>query len=296
MTAALMFSVNGTVSKLLMETLDATRLSQLRASAAFVVLLVVVSILRPQSLKLKGWREFRLLALYGILGVTMTQWLYFIGIHLLPVGVALILEFTAPLMVAIWVKFAWSHHVQRTTWFGLFIALGGLVLITEVWNGFRLDVLGVTASLGAAAALAIYYLAGERLLTGEFQRDSLSLTMWGFGMAAAFWAVFQPWWTFPWSELAGSGDIATGAATFSAPLWLMATWMVVMGTVLPFWLALKAMNHITAQQASAVGMTEPVLASVVALIVMGEILSAWQIIGGLVTLTGIGIAEAARQK
>ncbi len=296
MTAALMFSVNGTVSKLLMETLDATRLSQLRASAAFVVLLVVVSILRPQSLKLKGWREFRLLALYGILGVTMTQWLYFIGIHLLPVGVALILEFTAPLMVAIWVKFAWSHHVQRTTWFGLFIALGGLVLITEVWNGFRLDVLGVTASLGAAAALAIYYLAGERLLTGEFQRDSLSLTMWGFGMAAAFWAVFQPWWTFPWRELAGSGDIATGAATFSAPLWLMATWMVVMGTVLPFWLALKAMNHITAQQASAVGMTEPVLASVVALIVMGEILSAWQIIGGLVTLTGIGIAEAARQK
>ncbi len=296
MTAALMFSINGTVSKLLMETLDATRLSQLRASAAFVVLLVVVSILRPRSLKLKGWREFRLLALYGILGVTMTQWLYFIGIHLLPVGVALILEFTAPLMVAIWVKFAWSHHVQRTTWLGLFIALGGLVLITEVWNGFRLDVLGVTASLGAAAALAIYYLAGERLLTGEFQRDSLSLTMWGFGMAAAFWAVFQPWWTFPWSELGGSGDIATGAATLSAPLWLMATWMVVMGTVLPFWLALKAMNHITAQQASAVGMTEPVLASVVALIVMGEILSAWQIIGGLVTLTGIGIAEAARQK
>lgn len=296
MTAALLFSINGTVSKLLMETLDATRLSQLRASAAFVVLLVVVTAIRPRALKLKGWRELRLLALYGILGVTMTQWLYFIGIHLLPVGVALILEFTAPLMVAVWVKFAWSHHVQRTTWLGLFVALSGLVLITEVWNGFRLDVLGVTASLGAAAALAIYYLAGERLLSGEYQRDSLSLTMWGFGMAAAFWAIFQPWWTFPWSELGGSGDIATGSATFTAPLWLMAAWMVVMGTVIPFWLALKAMNHITAQQASAVGMTEPVLASVVALIVMGEVLSTWQIVGGLVTLTGIGIAEAARQR
>jgi hypothetical protein len=76
----------------------------------------------------------------------------------------------------------------------------------------------------------------------------------------------------------------------------MAAWMVVMGTVLPFWLALKAMNHITAQQASAVGMTEPVLASAVALVVMGEVLSTWQIIGGLVTLAGIGIAETARQK
>lgn len=296
MTAALLFSVNGTVSKLLMETLDATRLSQLRASAAFVVLLVVVSLVRPSALRLQGWKEFRLLALYGILGVTMTQWLYFIGIHLLPVGVALILEFTAPLMVAVWVKFAWSHHVQRTTWLGLFIALSGLVLITEVWNGFRLDVLGVSASLGAAAALAIYYLAGERLLTGEYQRDSLSLTMWGFGMAAAFWAVFQPWWTFPWSELSGAGEITTGSASFTTPLWLMACWMVVMGTVMPFWLALKAMNHITAQQASAVGMTEPVLASVVALIVMGEVLSTWQIVGGLVTLAGIGLAEAARQK
>jgi drug/metabolite transporter (DMT)-like permease len=296
MSAALLFSINGTVSKLLMEHLDATRLSQLRSSAAFVVLLIAVLITRPHALKLHGWGEFRLIALYGILGVTMTQWLYFIGIHLLPVGVALILEFTAPLMVAVWVKFAWSHHIQRMVWLGLFIALSGLVLITEVWNGFRLDVLGVTASLGAAAALAIYYLAGERLLTGTYQRDSLSLTMWGFGMAAVFWAVFQPWWTFPFESLSGTGQIVTSAFDLDAPLWGMATWMVVMGTVLPFWLSLLAMKHISAQQASAIGMTEPVLASVVAWLVMGETLSLWQVVGGLVTLTGIGVAEAARSR
>lgn len=296
MSAALLFSINGTVSKLLMEQLDATRLSQLRASAAFVVLFVAVVITRPRALRIRGWGELRLLALYGILGVTMTQWLYFIGIHLLPVGVALILEFTAPLMVAVWVKFAWNHHIPRLVWLGLFVALSGLVLITEVWNGFRLDVVGVTASLGAAAALAIYYLAGERLLTGEYQRDSLSLTMWGFGMAAAFWAVFQPWWTFPFERLSGTGEIATSAISFEAPLWGMAMWMVVMGTVLPFWLALMAMNHISAQQASAIGMTEPVLASIVAWIVMSETLSLWQVVGGLVTLAGISIAEVARAR
>ena len=279
-----------------MNELDATRLSQLRASAAFLVLFVVVLVTRPGALRLKGWRELRLLMLYGIFGVTMTQWLYFIGIHLLPVGVALILEFTAPLMVALWVKFAWNHHIQRLTWLGLCIALGGLVLITEVWNGFRLDVLGVSASLGAAAALALYYLAGERLLTGEYQRDSLSLTMWGFGMAAMFWAIFQPWWTFPWSALGGSGQIAAGGSSFESPLWVMAAWMVVMGTVMPFWLALMAMKHISAQQASAVGMLEPVLASMVAWMVMGEVLSLWQVVGGAVTLAGIGIAEVSRSR
>ena len=60
--------------------------------------------------------------------------------------------------------------------------------------------------------------------------------------------------------------------------------------------ALMAMKHISAQQASAVGMLEPVLASIVAWMVMGEVLSLWQVVGGAVTLAGIGIAEVSRSR
>lgn len=291
--AALMWGLNGSVSKGLLDTgISTMRLSQFRVTFAWLILFVFIAIARRSSLRIHSRREFGILALYGLLGVTMTQWLYFVAIHLLPVGVALIIEYTAPLMVAVWVKFAWSHHVPRMTWLGLMVALSGLVMITEAWDGFTLDGVGVAAALGAAAALALYFLAGEKALHTDPPRDSLSLTMWGFTFATAFWAIVQPWWSFPWEYL--TGDYAfTESLVLPRPL--LAVTMVIVGTVLPFWIGLSAMNHITSQQASATGMTEPVFASIFAWILLGELLSGWQIIGGVVTLGGVLIAEMARR-
>lgn len=293
LAAASMWAVNGTISKGLLDTgISAMRLSQLRVSFAWLILFIGLAIFKRSTLRIRSRHEFKLMAMYGLLGVTMTQWLYFVAIHLLPVGVALILELTAPLMVALWVKFAWSHHVPRFTWVGLAIALTGLTLITEVWTGFSLNLIGVVSALGAAAALAIYYIVGEKVLHAEEPRDALSLTMWGFAFATAFWAIFQPWWSFPWEYLSGT-------YTFSQGLELtrlnMAIFMVLIGTVIPFWLSLKAMKFINAQQASAMGLTEPVLASLVAWLILSEHLSGWQIVGGAVTLLGITVAEWARK-
>lgn len=291
--AAALWAINGSVSKSLLEAgISSMRLAQLRVTMAFLILLAIVAITRPAALRIRDRKELAILALYGLAGVTMTQWLYFIGITLLPVGVALVLEFTAPLMVAIWVKFAWNHHVPRLAWAGLATALTGLVLITEVWNGFRLDGLGVAASLGAAAALALYYLTGEKALGGDHPRDPLSLTMWGFAFATAFWAVFQPVWQFPWDFLNGSIELLPGTAS---PKVALVAWMVVLGTVVPFWLVLVAMKRISAQQAAGLGMTEPVLASFWAWFLLGENLSSWQIVGGVVTLSGVTLAEIARR-
>ena len=288
-----MWAVNGTVSKGLLDTgISAMRLSQLRVSAAWLILVVVIVLTNRAAFRIRSKHEFLLMAMYGLLGVTMTQWLYFVAIHLLPVGVALVLELTAPLMVAIWVKFAWSHHVPRLTWLGLAVALTGLTFITEIWTGFTLNLLGVAAALGAAAALAIYYIVGEKVLHQSVPRDPLSLTMWGFAFATAFWALFQPWWSFPWQYLEGTYEFNE---SLELPRYAMAAFMILIGTVIPFWLSLKAMQFINAQQASAMGLTEPVLAATVAWIILGELLSGFQILGAIVTLLGITIAEWARK-
>lgn len=288
-----MWAVNGTVSKGLLDTgISAMRLSQLRVSAAWLILVVVIVLTNRAAFRIRSKHELLLMAMYGLLGVTMTQWLYFVAINLLPVGVALVLEFTAPLMVAIWVKFAWNHHVPRLTWLGLAVALTGLTFITEIWTGFTLNLLGVGAALGAAAALAIYYIVGEKVLHQSEPRDPLSLTMWGFAFATAFWALFQPWWSFPWQYFEGTYEFNE---TLTLPRYAMAAFMILIGTVIPFWLSLKAMQFISAQQASAMGLTEPVMASTVAWIVLGEFLSGFQILGAVVTLMGITIAERARR-
>jgi drug/metabolite transporter (DMT)-like permease len=288
LTAAVLFGINGTVSKAIMLSgMSAERLSQFRSTAAFLVLLIVVAITNRRALRIRRG-EIKLILAYGVLGVTMTQYLYFIGIKLLPVGIALLIEFTAPIMVALWVRFGEREHVRPTVWVGLLFALMGLGLVGEVWNGLTLNGLGVLACFGAAAALALYYILGERGLKG---RDPLSLTTWGVGAAALFWALVAPWWSFPWNALAGSTTLDNG---MTLPLVGLATYMVLFGTVTSFALVLFSLRHIRASQASVVGMTEPLFAAAVAFLVLGEVLSGIQLVGAIIVLSGVLLAERSR--
>ena len=288
LAASIIFGINGTVSKAIMLTgISPERLSQFRATAAFLVLLVFLLITNRSALKIKR-SEIKLILAYGVLGVTMTQYLYFVALKLLPVGVALLIEFTAPIMIALWVRYAYKERVRPTVWVGLFLALFGLGLVGEVWRGLTFSGLGVAAALGAAVALALYYLAGER---GLKERDPVSLTTYGFGSAAAFWALVAPWWSFPWHTLSGSTTLDNG---LTLPIAGLATFMVLFGTVTAFALVLFSLHHLSASQASAVGMTEPLFASAVAFVALGEVLSGIQLIGAATVLAGVFIAENSR--
>ena len=287
--AAVLFALNGTVSKqLLLGGVDSTRLSQLRVTGAFAVLFMVVLVTKRATIRIRR-QEIPTMLVYGIAGIAMTQWLYFVAITRLPVGVALLVEFTAPVMVALWIRFAWQQPVRNLVWGALALAMVGLALVGQVWDGFTLDGLGLVAGLGAAVALAIYYLVGERAVR---DRDPMSLTMWGMGAAALMWAVIAPWWTFPWSSIgAVHGEI--GPVTDIGGWWL-ATYMVLLGTVVPFALVLFSLKYLTAAQASVVGLADPLLASAIAWVVLGESLGPVQILGGAVVLGGVLLAERSR--
>jgi drug/metabolite transporter (DMT)-like permease len=291
--AAVLFALNGTVSKsILLSGFDATRLSQFRVTAAFLILVAVVAITQPGALRLRR-SEIPVLLAFGVLGIAMTQYLYFVAIKLLPVGVALLIEFTAPIMVALWVRFGMHEQLNRLVWVGLAVALTGLALVGEVWEGFTLDGLGVAAAFGAAAALAVYYLLGDRQVRQPQPRDPVSLTMWGFGAATLFWCIVQPWWSFPWSDFAGDGsELGTSGLTFPIPV--LASYMVILGTVVPFWLVLLSLQHIRASQASVIGMIEPLLATFIAWIALGEVLTPVQLLGAVVVLGGVLLSERSR--
>ena len=178
-------------------------------------------------------------------------------------------------------------------WVGLALALCGLALIAQIWQGFVLDGLGAAAAFGAAMALALFYILGEQQQRSGVKRDALSLTMWGMAGATLFWTIVQPWWTFPWSDLAGISAPLAGSGP-ELPIPFLTGWMVIMGTVVPFTLAMTSLIYITASQASIVGMLEPVFASVIAWIALAEVLTPAQIIGGVIVLTGVYLAERGR--
>ena len=292
--AAALFGFNGTVAKTLLATgIPAARLSELRVTFAFLVMLVVVLVTKPSSFRIKSWAELRLLAGYGILGVMLTQFLYFVSIHLIPVGITLIIEFTAPFMVAIWFRVTRGDRVHTRVWIGMGLALVGLIAIAEIWNGFTLNAFGVVCAWGAAISLAIYYVLGERCTAEPWKRDPVSVTMWGFAGAALVWAVVQPWWNFPWHYLQGTSE-PWGTWELQLPLWLLVASMVLLGTVASFWLVVASFKHISSAQASSFGMAEPVLASIIAWVLIGEALRGWQIVGIIITSAGILVAERSR--
>lgn len=293
LTGACLFALNGTVVKtILLSDVSAARLSEIRATGAFLILFVVVLISSPRALRIHRG-EWGMLLAYGVIGVSMTQFLYFIAIERMPIGIALVIEFTAPIYVVLWARFGRRQLVRGTVWLGLALAIVGLALIAQIWQGFVLNSLGVLAAFGAALALALFYVLAERQRQSGIQRDGLSLTMWGMAGAALFWAIAQPWWSFPWSDFAGISEPLAGSGP-QLPLSGLTAWMIIMGTALPFTLIIVSLAYITAAQASIVGMLEPVIASIIAWIALAEVLTPAQIIGGLVVLVGVYLAERGR--
>ena len=290
LAAAALFGINGTVSTLALQAgIPATRLTALRCTGAAICLLAVLAVVAPGRLRVT-WREVPFLAVFGVVGVALTQFLYYVAIGRMPVGIALVFEMTAPVFIALYVWLVRREKVRSRLWLALLLSLSGLVLVAQVWqDGGSLDPIGVGAALIAALCLAAYYLLGER---GTVTRDPVALTCWSFVAAALFWAVASPWWLFDASVLTEQVPVSIGSA--EVPLWVLVAWIVVLGAIVPFWLSIAALRHLPPTAAGLVATAEPVFASIVAWLWLEQVLTGWQVAGGIVVLTGIVLAQTAR--
>jgi len=290
-TAATLFAINGSVSKVVLDSgLSSLELAQIRATCAALGLLAFLAIFARSSLRV-GKRELLFLVAFGVVGVAMVQWLYFVAIHNLPVGVALLIEFTAPLFVALFARFVYKERIRRRIWVAVILCIAGLAIVVEVWAGVAFSTVGVTAALGGAFGLTAYLLMAER---ERRHRDPVSLSFYGFLFAAALWAVVQPLWRFPWDVLGETVSLQGNLSDRSAPVWLMVGFIVVLGTMVTFSLLTGALRHVNATRASIVATLEPVIATVIAWIWLEETFGPTQLIGGAVVLAGIFLAQSAR--
>jgi drug/metabolite transporter (DMT)-like permease len=290
MVASALFAVNGTVSKLVLRAgIEPPQLSTLRATGAFAGLLALSLTLRlaparrPVRLAVTR-RELPVLIGYGVTGFFLVPLLYFVAISRLPVGIALLFEYTAPLLVALWARFGQRQAVRPRLWGGLVLSLGGLACVAQVWGKLQLNGIGVLAGLTAAVLLAFYYVVGARSVQ---RRDPLSLNTWAFGFAALAGLLTRAVAGFgDWSPLAGTSH--------GVPVWLLCCYVVVFGSIVPYFLIAAALRHLPATSVGILGMVEPVIATTVAWITLDEMLNVAQLLGGGLVLLGVGLAETAR--
>jgi drug/metabolite transporter (DMT)-like permease len=291
MTAAVLWAVNGTVSKVILTTgLSSLRLAEVRSTGAFVLLALALAVTRPEALRLRR-RELPYFILFGVGGLALVQWFYFLAIHRLEIGIALLIQYIAPVLVALWARYVLHEPVRRRIWLALVLALTGLALVVEIWSGLSLDAAGVAASLGAAGSYALYILMAEHRID---ERDPISLVCLGFLFASILWAVLRPWWSFPGHIVGNDVSLHGHLSSLHLPVWSLMAWMVLLGTIVPFGLLVGALRHISATRAGIVAMLEPVAGALVAWAWLGESVGGVQLVGAAIVLASIFLAQSAR--
>lgn len=291
LVAGVLFGLNGAVSKVALTSgMSALRLTEARSAGAFIGLTTFVLVVRPGSLRLRPGEWWRL-AIFGVVGVAWVQLFYFLAIDRLPVGIALLIQYIGPVLVAIWAGTVGGRHVGRRIWLALALSLTGLTLMVQLWRGVTLDGLGVTFALIAAVVFAAYLLLAEREVQ---QRDAIPLLAWGFFFATLFWTIVQPWWSFPAAATARTVTLQGHLASYHLPVWALVLWVILFGSAVPFALIVGALRHISATRVGITAMLEPVVATIAAWVWLEESLSAVQLAGAAVVLCGIGIAQTAR--
>ena len=198
LVAGFLFGLNGAVSKVALTSgMSALRLTEARSAGAWLGLTAYLLVVRPATLRLRPGEWWRL-AIFGVVGVAFVQLFYFLAIHRLAIGIALLIQYLGPLIVAVFAFVVLKEHVRRRVWVALGLSLLGLALMVQLWRGVTLDGLGVAFALIGAFVFATYLLLAEREVA---RRDTITLLAWGFLFATLFWTVVQPWWSFPAATL-----------------------------------------------------------------------------------------------
>ncbi len=289
--AATLFGVNGAVSKVALASgLSSLRLTEMRSTGACIGLTLLALALDRGSLRVRR-SELPRLAVFGIVGVAFVQLFYFLAIHRLPVGIALLIQYLGPVLVAIWARTFGHERVRRRIWAALALSLAGLTLMVQLWRGVTLDGLGVTFALVAAVVFASYLLLAEREVA---RRESIPLLAWGFFFATLFWTIVQPWWSFPAGTVGKRVSLEGHLASWHLPVWALVLWVIVLGSIVPFALVVAALRHISATRVGIASMLEPVVATIVAWVWLRESLAPVQLAGAAVVLAGIALAQTAR--
>ena len=289
--AAVLFGVNGTIAKIVLSSgISSLRLSQVRSAGALVLLVLVVLLTRPRSLHVSR-RELPLLILFGVCGVALVQLFYFLAIRRLPVGIALLIEYLAPLLVALWARFVIHEPVRRRIWVALALALFGLSLVVDVWSGVSLNGTGVGFALLGALSYVVYLLLADRAVAG---RDPMSLLAYGFFFASVFWAIVQPVSSFPSEVVRSDVSLLGNLSDVQLPVWSLLLFMIVFGTMIPFALIVGSLRHLSATRVGIIAMLEPVAGALIAYVWLDETLGTVQLAGGLFVLAAIFLAQTAR--
>jgi drug/metabolite transporter (DMT)-like permease len=254
--AATLWGTAGVTVKYLFTSIDIdpVTLAQMRVSLSCIIGGIALAVLRPRALRVR-LADLPFLAFYGAVCLTGTQITYYWAIHESSVAVAIFLQFLAPILTSLYEVAVLKRRPGKMTGVVLLAAVGGsLLLLFGQGDGVASSPLGLLAGLVSAVALALYTLVGQR---GVHRYDPWTLVVFGAAASSLLWAFVKP----PWTLLAHPWTPAN---------WGFFLYLAVVTTLLPFGLFLTGLRHIGPTSAILTATIEPVWATILAGLVLGE--------------------------
>jgi DME family drug/metabolite transporter len=274
--AATMWGSFGVMTKALYSLgLDLWSLTFYRTFFGFVCFAVVVFATSRSSLRVRR-EDIPFLALYGLVSTAAFHAVYIYTIGIMSVAVAAVLLYTAPGFSAIMARFVFGEPLTRTKVAALLLAFSGCILVAGVFSGSQaVSPLGIATGLGSAITYASFGIMGKR---ARERYDVWTVNFYCMGFAALF---LVPVFAIPGAK----------AGPYPAEAWILLGVMALGPTMLSRLLYLLAVKHIEASRAAIAATVEPVSAAVFALVILGEVLSPIQLVGGVLVLAGAVLAQ-----
>jgi drug/metabolite transporter (DMT)-like permease len=282
--SAVTFATSGTFARSLIEAgWSAEAAVATRVGVAALVLAV------PAVIALRGkWHVLRrnlgMVGVFGVLAVATAQACFFNAVQYLPIGVALLLEYLGIILVVGWMWAAHGQRPRKLTVAGSVAAVFGLVFVLDITGGAKLDAVGVLWGLGAAVGLAAYFVLSAR---GDNELPPVVLASGGMGVGAVVLVVLGLVGVLPL-------DATFGEVTFAG---YRTSWLVpvlglsLVAAVISYVAGIGAARILGARLSSFVGLTEVVFAVLIAWLVLDELPTAVQLLGGVLIVAGVTLVR-----
>ncbi|HST67156.1 MAG TPA: DMT family transporter [Mycobacteriales bacterium] len=278
--SAVSFGMSGSLARGLMDA------GWSSAAAVVVRILIAALVLVPVAVtQLRGrWslllRNARLITTYGLVAVAGCQLAYFNAVSHMEVGVALLIEYTAPVAVVGWLWLRRGQRPGRLTVLGVLLSAAGLVLVLDLISGADVNTTGILWALGAMAGAAVYFVLSSDEDSGlpPTVLAAAGLALGGLGLLLAGLVGIVP-------LRATTRPVAFDA--FTVPWWLPMLTLGVVTAALGYATGIAAARRLGSRLASFVALSEVLVALVAAALLLGETPRAIQVLGGALVLAGV---------
>lgn len=284
LVSALTFGLAGVLARPLLETgWSAGTLVLVRTGLAAIVVL-------PLGLTALGgrWHLLRrnagLIALYGVLAVGVTQFCYFSAVRYLQAGPALLIEYTAPAAIVVWLWWRRGERPGTMTLIGGAVAGFGLLIVLDIITGTTLSLPGVLWALGAMVGMAAYF-----LISADESNELPAMTLAAGGLVTGTAALGL-------LALAGVLPMATSSdqvayAGRSMPAWVPLVLLAVVTAAIAFTTGVAAVRRLGSRLASFIALSEVLAAVLWSWLLLSEIPGTAQLLGGVLVLAGVVLVK-----